>query len=77
MDIRENFYSKLQTIREEADQLDEEKIKMHGIPNKVTPKNGKLRKKGWRAIDATNNLFKRMDSLKRGDVKAAGNTKKK
>ena len=74
MDIKENFYSKLQTIREEADQLDEEKIKMHGIPNKVTPKNGKLRKKGRAAIDATNDLFKRMDSLKRGNVKAAGNT---
>ena len=77
MNIRENFYSKLQTIREEAEQVDEEKIKMHGIPNKVTPKRGKLRKKGRAAIDATNDLFRRMKALKDGNIQAAGNTKKK
>ena len=74
IDIAKNYFGQMQ---EEVEQVDEEKIKMHGIPNKVTPKNGKLRKKGRAAITVTNNLFGRMEALKNGNIQAAGNTKKK
>jgi hypothetical protein len=64
--------------RLEEEELDEEKIKMYGIPNKVKPKGrgGKLRKGEQKAIDVTNAFFGRMDALKKGNVKAAGNVTK-
>ena len=74
IDIAKNYFGQMQ---EEVEQVDEEKIKMHGIPNKVTPKRGKLSQKDRGAIAATNNLFGRMKALKNGNIQAAGNTKKK
>lgn len=74
IDIAKNYFGQMQ---EEVEQVDEEKIKMHGIPNKVTPKRGKLSPKDRRAITVTNNLFGRMEALKNGNIQAAGNTKKK
>jgi hypothetical protein len=59
----------IEYLSDHASQLDEEKIKMHGIPNMVTPKNGKLRKKDRDAINVTNDLFSRMDALKKRKVK--------
>jgi|688.fasta_scaffold02922_38 hypothetical protein len=59
--------------RLEEEALDEEKIKMYGIPNKVKPKRGRLGRKDKNAIDVTNNLFWRMKELEKGNVKAAGN----
>jgi hypothetical protein len=75
IDIAKNYFGQMQ---EEVERVDEEKIKMHGIPNKVTPKRGKkLSQKDSDAITITNNLFGRMEALKNGNIQAAGNTKKK
>jgi hypothetical protein len=62
--------------RLEEEELDEKKIKMYGIPNKVKPKRGPLGPKDKNAINVTNNLFWRMKELKKGNVQAAGNVTK-
>lgn len=62
--------------RLEEEELDEKKIKMYGIPNKVKPKRGPLGPRDINAIRVTNDLFRRMEALKKGNVKAAGNVTK-